>query len=405
MPLWLKALTATLLMQAVASFLTRAVPVIGPALTGAAGVPAEAVGYLAAATAAGTLWALTGSAAVLPRFGALRLLQIGAGVGALGLLLTASGWWWAMLAAAFLLGAGYAPSPPAGSDILARHAPKRNMSLVFSVKQAGVPLGGVVAGLLIPATMFAFGWRGALAAAALVAVAASLLVQPWRSAIDAERESGLPLPWRAFTSLEILAAPFRSMRTTPGLPTITYAGFAFAIVQGSLVAFLVTYLATDLHLGLAAAGTAFAVMQAAGSIGRVAIGWLADRMGSNRRMLALLAASSAAVILLVAAIDSDWPRAAVIAASAAAGVAAVSWNGVYLAEVARLARAGAIAQATAGSTFFTFFGYMIGPALFAEIVGATGNYAAAFAATALPPLSACLLLCLRPRRARRSLAE
>ena len=42
-PLWVKALGATLLMQAVAAFLTRVAPVIGPDLTDAAGVEPEAV--------------------------------------------------------------------------------------------------------------------------------------------------------------------------------------------------------------------------------------------------------------------------------------------------------------------------------------------------------------------------
>ncbi len=399
-PLWAKALGATLLMQAVAAFLTRVAPVIGPDLTDAAGVDAEAIGYLAAASGAGTVWALTGSASVLKRLGPLRLLQVGALIGAGGLVLTIWGWWPAMMVAAFLIGVGYAPSPPAGSDILARHAPRKHQGIVFSIKQAAVPVGGVAAGLLVPPCVLAFGWRGALVVLALGVVAIAMLVQPLQREMDAGRDPAWRVEPRWFFSLDPLIRPFRFVAAAPGLWGLTYCGFAFATVQGSLIAFLVTYLATDLAMGLALAGVAFAVMQAAGTIGRIGAGWTADRVGSNRTVLSILAATSACVILLVSRIEPGWPAAVVIVISAASGLMAVSWNGIYLAEIARTAK-DHIAEATAGSGFFTFLGYTAGPALFAVVVRLSESYRLAFTLTALVPLTALAVL-LATRRAARA---
>ena len=45
-----------------------------------------------------------------------------------------------------------------------------------------------------------------------------------------------------------------------------------------------------------------------------------------------------------------------------------------VAEVARLAPAGKVADATAGSTIFIFLGYVAGPSIFATLVSLTGSW-------------------------------
>jgi hypothetical protein len=61
------------------------------------------------------------------------------------------------------------------------------------------------------------------------------------------------------------------------------------------------------------------------------------------------------------------------------GASGLSWNGVYLAEVAALAPAGAAGAATGGALSLTFLGIVLGPALFSAVVSLSGSYALAFA--------------------------
>jgi MFS family permease len=61
-------------------------------------------------------------------------------------------------------------------------------------------------------------------------------------------------------------------------------------------------------------------------------------------------------------------------------------------EVARMAPPGKIGDATSGSTFLTFIGYVLGPIAFAAVVAQTGSYRIAFALAALLPVSALVLL-------------
>jgi MFS family permease len=87
MPTWVAALAATLLMQAVASFLGQILPVVAPLLTASAGLPGESIGLLSGLTAAGTVLVLLFSGPLLARFGPVRALQAGA-------MLWPPGWRW-----------------------------------------------------------------------------------------------------------------------------------------------------------------------------------------------------------------------------------------------------------------------------------------------------------------------
>ncbi len=384
---WVWPLLVTLLMQTIAAFLIRALPVMGPSVTEAAGVSPEKVGLLAGLTAAGTMWFLATGILFLARFGPVRTLQLGAILGAAAMVTVASGSWPVMLLSAFAIGVAYGPSPPAGSDILARYAPPGRRSLVFSIKQSGVPLGGVLAGLVLPTAIEAFGLRGALVIGALISLVSALLVQPARPSLDRGREEGQSITPPAMFSWANLRAPFAVLRESPGLVSVTAAGFAFACVQGCLLTFLVTYLVEEVGFSLAAAGVAFSATQAAGFVARVVMGWVADRIGSGSLTLLLLAGCGFVTMLIVAAIGPGWPMAAVVAAGVAAGFAATSWNGVYLAEIARLAPKGRVGDATAGSTFFVFVAYSAAPIVFSVAVPVVGRYGTTFAVVALIPLA------------------
>jgi MFS family permease len=397
---WLWPLVVTLLMQTVAAFLIRALSVMGPSVTRAAGVPPENVGHLAGLTAGGTMLFVAMGILLLKRLGPVRTLQLGALVGAAAMLAVASASWPVMLLAALAIGVGYGPSPPAGSDILSRYAPPGRRSLLFSVKQSGVPLGGVLAGLVLPPALAAFGWRWALVIGSLISIAAALVVQPLRAAHDRDRERLRAISLRALCSRANFQAPFTVLREAPGLGPLTATGFAFACVQGCLLTFLVTYLVEEAKFSLTSAGFAFSAAQFAGFIARIAMGWVADRIKSGPLTLLALAGGGFGTMLAVAAINPGWSLIAVIGVSIAAGCAATSWNGVYLAEVARLAPAARVSEATAGSTFFVFIAYSVAPVVFATAVSAVGSYRAAFAGVALIPLAVIPVLWPLVRRTR-----
>ena len=69
-----------------------------------------------------------------------------------------------------------------------------------------------------------------------------------------------------------------------------------------------------------------------------------------------------------------------------------SWNGVHLAEVARLAPRHRVSEATSGGAIVTFMGYVIGPSGFAMVLALTDSYRLAFGIVAFICLIAVVAL-------------
>ena len=113
---WIMALAATVLIQTALSFLSRLIPTLAPVLTAASGLPFDSVGYLAAAGTAGSILFLAAGNPLVARLGPIRALQSGLATGILGVLMLIIPSAATQFASSFLVGMGYGPSVPAGSD-------------------------------------------------------------------------------------------------------------------------------------------------------------------------------------------------------------------------------------------------------------------------------------------------
>jgi len=399
--LWAWALTATLLMQTLTAFQTRMFPLLGPSLVEAAGIPSASIGYLVALHSAGTVWFLVAAGDWLPRLGPLRSLQAGVALGVGGLLLALPGDWWLLVASALVIGIGYGPSATAGSEVLMRYAPVRHRSLVFSLKQSGVPLGGAVAGAALPPLIDLAGWRVACVVSGALMLAITFAIQPLRAAIDRHRDRERPASLLCLFDPRAIRRPFHALRADPGLRAFAAAGVCFALAQGVLFAFFVVYAMEQGRLGLVAAGLAFSSMQIAGIVGRLAAGWAADRLRTPRLVLIGLGAGSAIALSGMALLDASWPVWQMHAVAALAGATSTGWNGVFLSDLGRFAPAERIGETTAAVTFFVFLGYVAGPAIFGWAVLHDVSYRTAFVllATAVIAGVATLAATFLPRRA------
>lgn len=375
-PCWVGALWVTLLAQTVASFLVQTLPAIGPLMTVESGLRPETIGNLASITALGTVLFLLAGGDVLARFGPVRTLQIGALVLAFAALLAAEGSVWALGLAALLIGIGYAPAAPAGSQILAETAPREHRTLIFSVKQAGAPLGGMFAGLLCAPVAAWLGWRAALLLGGLLAVATMLAIQPQRVALDQPGAVRPPPPRRGVWPM--LAGPLAALRLNPRLPPLVLLATALSTTQGCLFAFSVTWLVTDRGFGLVEAGGVFAAMQGAGVVARLALGWLADRTGRPARNVVIQGIAAALCLALFVTGALGTGPLAVTLMAAATGALAASWNGIIMSEVAGLVPHDKVGEATAGCTLVIFLGYLVGPSAFAGLIALSGSWTFAF---------------------------
>lgn len=371
----LPALGSTLLVQVVCSVGAGATPLLGPFLTQRWGVPTESIGYVTAMQSAGICWYLAGGSPMLAHFGPIRSLQIGLVALAIGLLLMSQPALPVAMVGALLIGLGLAPNTPAGSQILMRAAPPAHRGLIFSIKQAGVPGGGALAGVVVAPLLLWLGFPGAIWLLAGLMIVVALSVQVVRRLLDADRGPRQPDWPRMFVSPRSFTLAVRILKESPNLGMLTAIGVSYSILQACVTGFTATYMVVRHGHGLAAAGLLMATLLAASTLARIVFGWLGDRMGPQRGSLLLvllaLGSSAAIVVMVLAAGTGSW---VVYGCMALVGATTMGWNGIHMAELARVAPVGKVSEVTSAASLFGFVGSVCGPLLFALTVNRTGSF-------------------------------
>jgi len=322
------------------------------------------------------------SGTLVGRWGPVRVLQAAVVCVASGLAIGAGAHLATVILGGALLGIAHGFVNPASSTILASAAPPHMRSMIFSIKQTGVPLGAAVAGAIVPALLLHTGWQSAVMLLAMASVVFLALVVPFRSVYDRDLKPGERLHPRG------LAAPVAEVWGNHPVRDLALTSSVFSLVQMSFGTYLVSYLKLGLGYSLLAAGLVFSASQVAGVLGRIVWGAVADRLLAPRFVLALLGVLMAGCGFAAALFGANWPMMMIALVCVLYGASAVGWNGVFLAEVARLAPEGRVAIVTGGTQFFTFAGVVLGPPVFGAIVSISGGYGAGFVFIAVLPLAA-----------------
>ena len=358
--------------QIAISLAVLALGVLMPAVARDLAVDPKLIGGFTAITYAVAAAIALGSAGAIARLGAVRVCQLAMVAAAAGLAVAAAASLVAMVVAVVLIGLAQGPINPASAHILSQRVPRRWFSLVFSIKQTGVPVGFAAAGIVLPLLLGWVGWRGASLVAGAALLAGALALGLLRRRLDAAMTPPGPSPgiWRSF----------RFVIGHPALRVLGLSALIYVVAQHTFTFFLVTYLYEHCRLDIAQAGFLLFLAQMAGTAQRLVLGALGDRM--PRMMLlgwtGLAIAAGAAATSLIATDTPYWLIAVIVVAY---GTVVISWNGVSIAEFAHLAPTGQVAAVAAVQTALAFSGAVLGPPLFAAIAALAG-YRAAFLAVA-----------------------
>jgi MFS family permease len=362
----LGALGLTLAIQSLVSLAVYSVSVLAPIAFSGSGFAPTAIGmFTAIAYGLSALSAPLGGSLV-PRLGALRISQICLLATGIGSIVCAVPPVWMGLFGAVLIGAGYGPSTPASSAMLVERTPARIRNLIMSIRQTGVPVGGALAGAIVPVLALTLSWQAAAVIIGVTCAVAAVAMQPLRRAYDTPAPGTIPTQRLGLRAL--LAVTFGHRRLTElAIASIGYAGS-----QMCLAMFLVAYLHEQIGYTVVAAGALLSIAMVAGIIGRIGWGVLADLLGEARPMLGILGIVMALCTALLGSVTPDWPYPLVVILCAVFGASAIGWNGVFIAEIARHAPPGKVAPATGASLMFTYTGVVVIPLAFSLLVEFAG---------------------------------
>ncbi len=383
---WVVVAVATFA-QMVVAMSNILLPTIAPKLAESLGVSPILIGYQVSLTfGVATLATMLGGKAVL-RFGAARTTQLAILCCGAGLTLFAFPYISAIALGSACVGMGMGLINPAAAHMLVTYTPPARRNIMFSIKQTGVPVGGVITALTAPAIAVHFGYRWSLVMVGVLIVVLVMVMQRHRARWDSDRGvadygkqaafGGVPLVWRQLS-----------------LRWISLVAMIFSGIQRCVLSFTVVYLVAEGQFGLVEAGVMLSVVQVGGSASRVCWGWLADRLGSSLSVLLIICLITIASTLALVFFEAGWNKSLIYLLFFIIGTAAVGWNGVFHAEAARLSPPGMASVVAAGTTFFVFAGVLFGPAAFAAAYGGIGSYSSTFLLVTISAVVALGLLLL-----------
>ncbi len=329
------------------------------------------MGVLMSASLAGSVVSLIPLGLLADRFGERLVLVLGVGAcgGALLGASQADGFWalLAALAGAGLLGASVQSA--SGRAVMAWF-PGAQRGLALGIRQTAIPIGGFVTSLSLPPIVRAggVGWGFATMGIACLASATvgGLVLREGPPPAPADDETPKPLRDRRIWQMSI--------------------GSALVVApQMCIVGFTVLLLHDHRGMSESSAAAVLAVVQALGIGARVAAGRWSDVVGSRLGPVRQIALAIAALVVVSAAL-LDAPLPVLLPALVAAGVLAMSWNGLSFAAAAELAghaRSGAAIGLQ--QTLLNGSGALY-PGLFGTLVAAT-SWPVGFVAVALLPLA------------------
>ncbi|MFF0579210.1 MFS transporter [Streptosporangium saharense] len=276
-----------------------------------------------------------------------------------------------LLVVLLIVGAGYSTVQPGGSKSVASWFDASQRGLAMGIRQAGLPLGGVLAALALPALATAFGWRSTLVVGALVALSGAVAFMAFHRRPPDQR----PMVTTSRVRLELLREPY--------MKKIILSGTSMVSVHGGLGVLTVLYLHEVTSVTPVSAVLVYVAVQCAGALGRVCLAAWSDRHGSGR--YACVLRCLAAVIIGTAALTTPIGRSPVAACLVFVwlGFFGIGWYGPWVAYATESAPPDHTGFALGLAMAVNQVAVVLAPPALGLLTDLTGGFAAAWALLAV----------------------
>ena len=324
------------------------IAVLGPVLVAETALEPGHIGALIGAANIGALPGLITSPVLVRRWGTGRALGLGCLVMAVstGVFTIELPFLLALLVVT-VFGAGWGISSVSGGGAILDSSPVRRRAVLSSIRQVGLPAGGVIAGALVPLLAWA-GWRGLFGALSLLLCGLAVAAASLR--VNDQTSSGGHRWWR-----------------TPPWPALRMGAFSLPLItaQWAFTTYLTLELVGRLDRGVTAAAAVFFCSQLTGVVARPALGAISDRFGPPRgRMLAVLAAICSLGLVLFGLLPAAISEFSLLTCVLIVSIVALGWNGIMIVAFAEADPNGRTTVDIAAGLTVMRIGNIVGPPAF-----------------------------------------
>jgi MFS family permease len=259
-----------------------------------------------------------------------------------------------LIAAVGVCGIAQALANPVTNLLIAQQVPPEKKAMVVGLKQAGVQLSALFAGLVLPGIAIATSWRFALG----IIIPLSFIFIITTPFITPKKHTGT-------------GKGFKLSLPNPLLFRLMSIQFCVGISLSAFVTFLPTF-ATQQGMPLSLAGTLIAVFGAMGIISRMVLTPMGAKLkDESLLLLALIAiAAIAMAITIQASPEQYWP---LWVGAVGVGLTAVGTNAIAMSMLIRDSAFGAVTFASGFVSVAFFGGFALGPPLYGVLSDYSGG--------------------------------
>lgn len=272
-----------------------------------------------------------------------------------------------LLVVLLIVGAGYSTIQPGGSKSVASWFDASQRGLAMGIRQAGLPLGGVLAAFALPSLATTLGWRSTLVAGALVALSGAVAFM----ALYRRPPDQRPMPTTSRVRLELLREPY--------MKKIILSGMSMVSVHSGVGVLTVPYLHEVTSMDSASAALIYVAVQCAGALGRICLAAWSDRHRSGRYagVLTCLAAVIIGMTLLTTPISRSPVAACLLFIWL--GFFGIGWYGPWVAYAAESAPPDHTGFALGLAMAVNQVAVILAPPVLGLLTDLTGGFAPAWA--------------------------
>ncbi|TCS93875.1 MFS transporter [Hazenella coriacea] len=327
-------------------------------------------GILLSAVSIGPLFFMLFVGGLLDRYN--ERLLIGAGSICLGLSILSvnvSGGFIGLFFTLSLAGIFYSTALPGGSKVIMKWFPENLRGLAIGIRQTGIPIGGAVAGMIIPIVSMKYGWPTAVYILSAICILGGLLFIIFYKEPPFHEEVSVTK-----SQVKTLREQIQEIIKNRNLYPVLLIGICMMSLQMVIIGHYTVFLTDRQSLSPLLAGQIFSVVLFSGVLGRIILAFISDNFleGNRRKPLAFSALAAFASVFVLAMDLQTLPLWCLFLLSSWIGFFGIGSYSLFIVEVAEASADDSVGVTISFALTLNQLAFIFAPPIFGFIADLKG---------------------------------